>query len=201
MRMWPPNARLRAARRLLRLAVAALCLSACGSPPRGSFDLSGGVHDAAARAAVGHAGAALAVNEPEASPPLHPERIVIRIAPGEIAYLADAQWADRLTRLVQARLVSAFGRGGVAATLPGAPVAATLSTIIHRFEIDLTQQTAVVEIAARILDHRTGRERAAHVFRGEAPAPHTYGAAAVQSLEMALDDASRQLVGWARGRI
>lgn len=201
MSMWPPIARLRAARRLLRLAVAALSLSACGSAPRESFDLSAGAHASASRAAVGRAGAALAVNEPEASPPLHPERIVIRIAPGEIAYLAGAQWADRLTRLVQARLVSALGRGGVAATLPGAPVAAALSTIIQRFEIDLARQAAVVEIAARILDDKTGRERAARVFRGEAPAPHTYGAAAVQSLEMALDDVSRQLVGWARGRI
>ncbi len=55
MSMWPPIARLRAARRLLRLAVAALSLSACGSAPRESFDLSAGAHASASRAAVGRA--------------------------------------------------------------------------------------------------------------------------------------------------
>lgn len=192
----PPIGRRRAASSL----ALALALSACGSAPRQSFDLSSGVSAFDSRAYTTRAGATLAVNEPETSPPLHPERIVIRTAPGEIAYLAGAQWADRFTRLVQARLVLAFRRGGVAASLPGSPVDAAVAIVIRRFEIDLTRRTAVVEIAARIIDDATGRERAARLFLGEAPAPYTSGAAAVQALEAALDDASNQMILWVRGR-
>jgi cholesterol transport system auxiliary component len=181
------------------LAAATQALSACGTPPRDTFDLAGVDGKGAATRPLR---TTLAVSEPEANHPLDTERIVIRTGPNEVANLAEAQWVDRLPRLVQSRLIAGFDVGGSTGRVvrPGAGADRVLATEIRRFEIDVGSQEAVVEIAARILDSRGGRIGDGRIFTGRAPAPHTSGAAATRSLEEALTAALRQIVRWTVAR-
>jgi cholesterol transport system auxiliary component len=186
-------------KRLLFAALFIAPLEGCGSNPRETFDLAGVSPLVEGRIASHKSQVRLAVNEPDAIPPANSDRIVIRTGPGEVANLAGAQWADRLPRLVQARLIEGFDHSRVTANVPGTTVDFSLATEIRRFEIDVAQQTAVVEIAARLIDDRSNRQRAARVFVGEAPAPHTTGPEATQSLREAMETTIRQIARWSAG--
>jgi cholesterol transport system auxiliary component len=176
--------------------LATLVLSACaGAPRRDTFDLAGA---AGARALARPLRSTLAVAEPQAIQPIDSDRIVVRTGPNELAHLAEAQWVDRLPRLVQSRLIAGFDVGRSTGSVVRAGEAADhiLATEIRRFEIDVANGQAMVEIAAKILDPRgvsTGRGR---VFSAQAPAQHSTGVAATQALEEALSDTLRQIVRW-----
>ncbi|MGH6827914.1 MAG: ABC-type transport auxiliary lipoprotein family protein, partial [Rhizomicrobium sp.] len=55
---------------------------------------------------------ALAVARPDASDALDGDRIALTRTPTELDYYANAQWADRLPRLVQAALIAGFEASG-----------------------------------------------------------------------------------------
>ncbi len=188
-------------RREWALAGAFLTLCGCGATPRETFDLQGAsAFEKTHRSRVNQR-AALAVAEPTADQLVNSDRLVVRQEAGNLAYLADAQWADRAPRLVQARVISRLVRGGVDAAFPGAVVGYDLTTELRRFEIDASRGVAVVEISARLSSDQSGALRGAAVFLGEAPAPHTQGPQAANALEEALDRATAQLVVWTRKRI
>lgn len=184
------------------ILLAVLALSACGgAPQRESFDLRGpgGGGRALARPLRG----ALAVAEPQAVQPIDSDRIVVRTGPNEVANLAEAQWADRLPRLVQARLIAGFDIGRATGSVVRAGMVAdrVLWTEIRRFEIDVTSEAAVVEISAKLLDARgapTGRGR---IFSSRAPAPHSTGAAATQALDEALTATVGEIVRWTAAQV
>jgi cholesterol transport system auxiliary component len=57
-------------------------------------------------------GTQILVGEPTALKALDGVNVVIRPADGSIQYLKGAQWADRLPRIVQARLADAYQKSG-----------------------------------------------------------------------------------------
>lgn len=179
----------------------ALAFSACGgAPQRDTFDLAG---LDGGRALARPLRTTLAVAEPQAIQPVNSDRIIIRTGPNEVANLAEAQWVDRLPRLVQSRLIEGFdvGRSTGSVVRPGEAAERVLATEIRRFEIDVGREQAVVEIAAKILDSRgaaTGRGR---VFTGQAPAPHSTGAAATRALDEALAATLRQIIRWTAAQL
>ena len=181
------------------LAALVLMLAGCSAAPRETFDLSGASQVAAAR--LSERGGTVEVAEPVALQPTASNRLVIRGADGDLAVLSDAQWADRLPRLVEARLITRLRAGGVDATFPGAVASYRLTTDLQRFEIDAAREVAVVEIAVRLSNVSNGAGRGDAVFVGEAPAPHTLGPDAVRAFDAALDQASARLVAWTRARI
>lgn len=185
-------------RRFFAVGAACVAISSCAQAPRETFDLSGAAGVERWRFNVK---SALAVSEPKAAAPIDSDRIVVRAADGGVAVLPGAQWSDRLPRLAQGRLVSVIRRQGLSAAFPGAVVDAQLSSDLRRFEIDAARGAAVVEIAAQLIDDKTGRERAAAVFRGVAPAPGVSGAQAAPALEKALDSAAREIAAWARVKL
>lgn len=189
------------ATRSAAVVVATLILSACGAPPRDTFDLAGAGAEKSALARPLRA--TLAVGEPDATQPFNSERIVIRTGPNELANLAEAQWVDRLPRLVQSRLIGAFdvGRSTGRVVRPGEAADRLLATEIRRFEIDVGSGEAVVEIAAKLLDSRGARIGDGRVFSARAPSPHTNGAAATQALEEALSATLRQIVRWTAAQV
>lgn len=198
-----PNALRRTPPRIAWVALAALTLSACGAPTRQTFDFSGlpGDRTGSLGSRARSGSARVAIEEPTAVAPFGGERIVMRLDDGSVAFLADAQWSDRVTRLMQRRLIASFSRGGVAAAMPAGPVEAALAFDIRRFEIDAARGVAVVELMATLRDDRSGKRRAAEIFRGEAPAPHTKDGAAALALEAALDAATSRLIAWTRARL
>jgi cholesterol transport system auxiliary component len=181
------------------LATLILALAGCSAAPRETFDLSGASQVAGSR--LSERGGTVEVAEPVALQPTASDRLVIRGAAGDLSVLADAQWADRLPRLVEARLITRLRAGGVDATFPGAVASYRLTSDLRRFEIDAAREIAVVEIAVRLSSASSGARRGEAVFVGEAPAPHTLAPDAARAFDAALDQASARLVAWTRARI
>lgn len=182
--------------------VLALSLSACaglglGSKPPPAYDLTAPHPARVARAARGQ----LVIPEPTAIAVLDSERIVVRPAPDEIATLADAQWMDRLPKLLQARLVTTFenARRLRAVGRPGDRITADyeLVTDVRAFQLSVSSGAeAQVEIAAKIVAARSGRIVAARVFRAVVPSDSTQAPGAVRAIDEAFGEVAVHLVRW-----
>ena len=175
-------------------------LAGCASAPPASYDLAPAASaPLKARAIRGQ----LVVAEPVAGGALDSERIVIRTGPEELAYLSGAQWTERLPRLVQSRMIETFENARMLKSVgrPGMPADHALTLDLRRFEIDVTADQAVIEIAARITSDATGRTTAAQLFTATAPAPKTADGAAAAALDQALADIMRRIVVWTGSKI
>lgn len=186
---------------LARRLVLGLCfgslLAACGgTPSRTTFDLT-------APADVGRVGgsrAQLVINEPTTVQAIDSDRILVRDA-GALSYLPDAQWADRLPKLFQVRLIQTFenasrlGRVG----RPGDRVVAdlALNVDIRSFGIEVASSQAVVEVTVRIVSDRNGRVSAARGFVARVPVSGVTGAVAARALDEAMSQVLRDIVKWA----
>jgi cholesterol transport system auxiliary component len=158
----------------------------------------------AARDFPRHAGGGrgqLIVQEPTALSALDSDRIMVQLADGGIAQLPNAQWEDRLPKLLQARIVQSFENGHRLRTVgrPGDRLVADYQLVsdIRAFQISAVNGTAEVEIAAKIVRDRTGRIGPARVFKVSVPADSTEGPAAVAALNAAFARAATQMVVWA----
>ncbi|MBO6716365.1 MAG: membrane integrity-associated transporter subunit PqiC [Rhizobiaceae bacterium] len=142
------------------------------------------------------------VTEPSALKSLDSENIVIKPSPGTIQYLKGARWADRLPRVVQARLVETLqlsGRvGGVG--MPGEGLAIDFQIIvdIRSFEIRLDGgDRAEVELYVRVLNDRNGVVRAGRLFSAMAPVSGSGNDDFVAALDRAFGIAATEIVDWA----
>lgn len=189
----PPR---RLAAQLSFVTILSLAVAACGGSAPATFDLS------AASGARGKAGRGqLVVAEPTAISPLESDRIVVRAAPEQVAFLTGAQWSDRLPRLLQSRLVQSFENGKLLRSVgrSGDRIVAdyVLTSEVRRFEIDVTTSQAVVVISAKLIGERSGRISAARIFTAQVPASASDGARASAALDQALSEVMRDIVGWA----
>ena len=149
----------------------------------------------------GHARGQLVIVEPSALAPLDGSAILVRPAPGEAAQLANAQWEDRLPKLMQARLLQSFENASRLRTVgrPADKIATdfVLVTELRAFEISAADGSAVAEIAAKIVAEGSGRIIAARVFRVTVPASATQGPDAIAALNEAFVKVATELVLWA----
>ncbi len=185
----------RATPKLALIALPALLLAGCGGDQLASFDLaaapSGSVRAGAIRGV-------LAVAEPGADGPLDSERIVIRTGPDQLAYLAGAKWADNLPHLLQGKIIASFENARLMKSVvrPGGASDYSLHVDIRRFEVDVANNQARIELSARIMSDRTGRPIAAKAFSATAPAERTADGKAAEALDAALASVLRQMVSW-----
>jgi cholesterol transport system auxiliary component len=183
-------------------AAGSLALSGCsgigGAAPLDTFDFSAPVP-----AAKGAAGRSLQVlvADPVADRSLDTDRIVVRSGDNEIALYAGAQWADRLPRLVQSRLVAALDASGRvrAAARPGQGMAADrqVLTEIRAFEYRPAERRVVVTLAIKAMDDRSGRILAAAVLSGDEPVSGDVAAAVTGSFDRLLARLLGEAVGLA----
>ena len=146
------------------------------------------------------------IAEPSALKSLDSENVVIKPTAAEVQYLKGAQWADRLPKVVQARLAQAFqetGRlGGVGKPGEGLAIDYQIITEIRSFEIRLDGgDRAEVELFVKVLNDRNGTVRAASSFHATAPVSGTDSAAFTAALDSAFRSASGEIVEWAIGRM
>lgn len=180
------------------LAVA-LALSACGSTPMPTYNLSAPQGFSAGGSGQGQ----LIVTAPTALAVLNTDKIVVEPAQGQLAYLGDAQWGDTLPSLLQARMVQAFENGSKLKRVarPGDGVVADYQLVsdIRAFGIKITPEgpVAVVELSAKVIGNQSGRILAARVFKAAVPAASTSGADATSALDAASDEVLIALVRWA----
>lgn len=186
--------------RLGTMLGAALLVAACSSSaPPATFDLT------APRDGLtsGRGRGLLVVAEPQALAAIDSNRIIVMTG-GGIAYLPDAQWSDRLPKLIQTRLIQTFenGRRIQAVGRPGdrlVPVA-QLNSEIRTFGIDERSGEAVVELSVKIVNDRTGRILAGEVFSSRVPSA-AGGPAATAALDAATQNLLRDVVRWVSSRI
>jgi cholesterol transport system auxiliary component len=181
---------------------AGLLLASCssGAPPS-TFDLTAPRDGIAA----GRGRGLLVVAEPQALAALDSNRIIVLTRDGGIAYLPDAQWSDRLPKLLQVRLIQTFENGSrlQAVGRPGdrlVPVA-QLNSEIRTLGIDEKTGEAVVEVSVKIVNDRTGRILAGQVFSSRVPGGSASGPAATAALDLATQSLLRDIVRWVSSRI
>ena len=180
---------------LATIAAPALLLAGCGGSQLASFDL------AAAPMGKMRAGAirgVLAVAEPVADGPLDSERIVIRTGPDQLAYLSGAKWAGNLPSLLQSKIIASFENAHLVKSVvrPGGVSDYSLHVDIRRFEVDVVDNIARIELSARIVSDGAGRPVAASIFSATTPADRTADGKAAQALDATLANVLRQMVTW-----
>lgn len=180
------------------LAVA-LMLAACGSTPTPTYNLSA----PSGFSAGGRGSGQLIVAPPSALAVLNTEKIMVEPGGGQVAYLGDAQWADQLPALLQARIIQAFENGSNLRRVarPGDGVAGDYQLLsdIRTFGMRTTADgpVGVVEISAKVVNNRSGAILAAKVFQASVPAANSSGPAVTQALDQASDEVLKAMVRWA----
>ncbi len=174
-----------------------------GSSPLDTYELTAA---AASQTGPRRGRAQILIAEPSALKSLDGQNIVIKPAPGEIQYLKGAQWADRLPKVVQARLAEAFqssGRvGGVGKPGEGLAIDFQVITEIRAFEIRLGGAgEAHVDLFVRILNDRNGTVRASRSFSAQAPVAGKGNPAYAAALDRAFREATDEIVAWSLRRI
>jgi cholesterol transport system auxiliary component len=187
--------------------VCALLLSGCalvgsGSEPLDTFELTAATPATGARKTRTQ----ILVAEPTALKALDSESIVIKPSEKVIQYLGGAQWADRLPRIVQARLAETFQKSGRVGGVgrPGEGLAIDYQVIadIRSFEIRLDGgDRAEVALFVQILNDRNGVVRAAQLFSASAPVSGDGAAAFVAALDHAFGTVAVEIVDWTASRI
>jgi phospholipid/cholesterol/gamma-HCH transport system substrate-binding protein len=127
------------------------------------------------------------------------QRIMSRTGPDSPLTLGEGQWIDATPKLIQLKLVEAFENahlGGIVG-LPVESSAADYQLLIElrRFEIDLGEKKAVLDLSARLVA-KDGRVAAAKLFRGSSDGAASDGEPAAQALGGAFAEVARQLVEW-----
>ncbi|OJX99179.1 MAG: ABC transporter [Rhizobiales bacterium 63-22] len=144
----------------------------------------------------------LLVPTPTALKALDSENIVVSSAPDSIAYLKGAQWGDRLTNIVQSRLVQAYENtgafGGIGRPGDGLAINYQVLTDLRRFGIKAyaSPQEAVVEIAVKLMNDKNGEVRATRIFHTAVPVTGTGNAAYVRALDAAFEHTTSEIVTW-----
>lgn len=141
------------------------------------------------------------IAEPSALKALDGQNIVITPAPGNIQYLKGAQWADRLPKIVQARLAETFQRSGEFRGVgrPGEGLAIDYQVIVEvrAFQIRVDgPPRADVELFVRLLNDRNGVVREEKVFTASAPVSGEGNGAYVNALDAAFGQAAVEIVDW-----
>jgi len=181
----------------LSLSVSGCALLGGKAKPLDTYELSApGADKSRARRGV-----QILITEPSALKALDSQNIVIKPQAGSIEYLSGAQWADRLPRVIQARLAETFQKsgqfGGVGKPGEGLAIDYQVVTEIRAFNIRLDgQKRAHVTLFVRILNDRNGVVRAARVFDADAFVSGSGNDAYVDALDAAFGKAATDIVSW-----
>ncbi len=192
-----PRSRLSLKSVLVLMTLAALGAGCTGPAPSATFDLT--APSGFGQIAGGRAH--LVVAEPTTVQALDSDRIIVREAAGAISFLGGAQWADRMPRLVQTRLIQTFENGSRLGAVgrPGERIVPDLqlNTDVRSFSVDSGTREVVVEISAKLVNDRSGKVRAARLFVSRLPLASVDGPSAAQALDRALSLVLVDIVRWA----
>ncbi|MXN63686.1 ABC transporter [Stappia sp. GBMRC 2046] len=191
-----------ACRRAFRVALAlafAAGLGACASTtPSALYGLNAprSVQGAAARSSR-----QILVPQPSALQALDTVNIAVVDTGPIYTYFPRAAWSDTLPKVVQAKIIETLentGRlRGVGRPGEGLLIDYQLQTDLRAFELRIDgQDRAYVEIAARLLNDRTGRAQASRVFSAQVPSRGVNVDQAVEAMNAAVDQVLSEMAAW-----
>lgn len=173
----------------------ALGLGGCGSSPSPAFDLS-----APRSSRLGARAAITVIPEPAALQPFETERVVARDTAGTLSILPDGQWADRLPRLVQTKLIQAFENSSRSRSVsrPGDGITADnqLTSEIRTFLFDARTGEAIVEISAKLVDLKSGRVVNARIFSARTPVASAKVTDVAPALDRSASSVFLEIIRW-----
>ena len=148
----------------------------------------------------GGAARSVVVAEPVGLQPLEADRILVREPGGSLSFLGGGQWADRLPRLIQTRLIQSLENAGRlrSVTRPSDKVSADYALVseIREFDIAAGSGEAVVDISAKLISDTTGKVAAAQVFTARVPVAKLDAGSAARGLDAALGQVLTDMVRW-----
>jgi cholesterol transport system auxiliary component len=140
------------------------------------------------------------VAEPVAVQALEADRILVKDSSGAISFVGGAQWADRLPRLIQARLIQTFENASriKAVSRPTDRITPDyqLTSEIRAFQIDAARNQALVEMSVKLVNDRSGRIATARVFSARSAVQTINAENAAKALDRALSSVLLQIVRW-----
>ena len=149
---------------------------------------------------VGTSARSFSVAEPVGIQPFEADRIIGREPGGALSFLGGGQWADRLPRLIQTRLIQSLENSGrlKSVSRPGDKVVSEFQLIseIRAFDIAAGSGEAVVDISAKIIAEGTGKVVAARIFTARVPVPKVDAGTAAVGLDAALARVLAEMVAW-----
>lgn len=149
---------------------------------------------------AGGAARSLVVSEPVGLQPMEADRIIVRERGGSLSFLGGGQWADRLPRLIQTRIIQSLENTGRLRSVsrPGdkIPSEYLLVSEIREFDIDSGSGEAVVDLSAKLIAEGSGRVVNARVFTARVPVPKVDAQTAATGLDAALSQVLGDLVRW-----
>ncbi|MEZ0250600.1 MAG: ABC-type transport auxiliary lipoprotein family protein [Methylobacteriaceae bacterium] len=197
MRVVFPASPGRAARAAAGLAMLA-ALGGCGgsSVTPLTFDLAA----LPGQPRAGGTARSLVVSEPVGLQPMEADRIIVRERGGSLSFLGGGQWADRLPRLIQTRIIQSLENSGRLRSVsrPGDKVPSEYQLVseIREFDIDSGSGEAVVDLSAKLIAEGSGRVVNARVFTARVPVPKVDPQTAATGLDAALSQVLGDLVRW-----
>ncbi len=149
--------------------------------------------------------AQLVVPDPSALILFDSQKILIRSDAGTYTNIDNAQWADNLPKLVQARLVQSFENahqlGGVSRPLEQLTAEYRLELTIQSFQIaEGASPSAVVGLTARLVSDK-GAIAASRAFSASIAAKSPAAPDAVAALNRAFAQVAGEIVAWTIGAI
>jgi phospholipid/cholesterol/gamma-HCH transport system substrate-binding protein len=144
--------------------------------------------------------AQLIVADPSAIIAFDTQKILVRSAAGTFSNIENAQWADNLPKLLQAKIVQSFENANqlkmVSRPSDQLNAAYRLELAIRRFQIvSEPKPVAEVELSARLISDK-GDVADARIFNVSEPANSLEAPAAVTALNAAFSKAAAALVVW-----
>jgi phospholipid/cholesterol/gamma-HCH transport system substrate-binding protein len=133
------------------------------------------------------------------------QRIIIKGTEGQLSFLDDAQWADNLPKLFQAKIIQSFDNAdflsAVGRPMEGLSADYQLLLDIRQFQVSSGPPAqADVEFEAKILS-KAGRIIDSQVFRAEAAVKAMDGPAVTEALNEAFMHTATGLVLWTAQKI
>ncbi len=132
--------------------------------------------------------------------------MVVKPNAAEINYFGEAQWSDRLPRLVQARLIETLERTGRfrAVSRPGSGLDPDYQVIadIRHFEVNAAAPAeAYISIAVRLVPASSGRSTAQRIFEKRIQLAHGVDAPnAAVALNVILGEVLSDIAQWVAAR-
>lgn len=147
----------------------------------------------------------LVVADPSAIILFDSQKILIRDGAGTYSNVSNAQWADNLPKLVQARILQSFENAhqlsSVSRPLDQLTAEYRLELAIRSFQIAMEPSpNAVVDVTARLLSEK-GTVASARTFTVSIPAKSTDAGDAVAALNQAFSQVAGEIVVWTVGEI
>jgi len=149
--------------------------------------------------------AQLVVPDPNAIIVFDSQKILTRNGEGIYANVGDAQWADNLPKLIQARIVQSFENARQLSTvsrpLDQLNAEYRLELGIRNFQIAVAPSpNAVVDLTARLVSDK-GSVAGARLFSASVPVKSTDARDAVAALNKAFTGVAAEIVTWTAGAI